>query len=360
MPSDSAALGARMPRIMAFVDGCENLTLMTEAHALRADLPWAFTAGRGFSYPDGFNSGVANTPRSGEEARAMVQAQAALGDPFHEDVGERCASTRLEDSADDPHGDRRRVDRGRPHSSHAYRRGADGVQPFAGPNELLLCTVRTFRPQCRRAGGRPRTIGIAVALRTDRETRNVTMGWAIHHQLELYVKTGLAPMQTLAAATVAGANWGRPPVRPTSGRSSRQERHFTVLDARSAGRHLEQAPDRQGDAAPRLGGARQAAARSDDHLDMPTARSPLTVRPGAFIDSTAFGRGPTRENRLQTSLDCLGTSPCVRSLAWRPGSGEERTRIMGSFSSRQSTRGRTTREILGTHAEAPPSFLLIQ
>ncbi|MCY3968784.1 MAG: amidohydrolase family protein, partial [Acidobacteria bacterium] len=54
-------------------DSPEKVALMLEANAGRPDLPRAFTAGLGFSYPGGFNSGFTNTPTTEEEARAMVR-----------------------------------------------------------------------------------------------------------------------------------------------------------------------------------------------------------------------------------------------------------------------------------------------
>ena len=60
-------------------DTPDKVALMLEAHAGRPDLPRAFTAGVGFSYPDGFNSSFTNLPTSEAEARAMVREQAALG-----------------------------------------------------------------------------------------------------------------------------------------------------------------------------------------------------------------------------------------------------------------------------------------
>ena len=63
-------------------DDPEKVALMLEANAGRPDLPRAFTAGRGFSFPDGFNAGTANTPTSAEEARELVREQAALGVHF--------------------------------------------------------------------------------------------------------------------------------------------------------------------------------------------------------------------------------------------------------------------------------------
>jgi hypothetical protein len=63
-------------------DDPEKVALMLEANAGRPDLPRAFTAGRGFSFPGGFNAGTANTPTSAEEARELVREQAALGVHF--------------------------------------------------------------------------------------------------------------------------------------------------------------------------------------------------------------------------------------------------------------------------------------
>jgi len=63
-------------------DTPDKVTLMLEAHAGRADLPRAFTAGLGFSYPGGFNSSFPNTPTTAEEARENVREQAALGVHF--------------------------------------------------------------------------------------------------------------------------------------------------------------------------------------------------------------------------------------------------------------------------------------
>ena len=63
-------------------DNPEKAALMLEANAGRPDLPRAFTAGLGFSYPGGSNSGFTNTPTTEEEARALVREQAALGVHF--------------------------------------------------------------------------------------------------------------------------------------------------------------------------------------------------------------------------------------------------------------------------------------
>lgn len=59
-------------------DTPDKVALMLEAHAGRPDLPRAFTAGLGFSYPGGFNSSFPNLPTTEDEARAMVREQAAL------------------------------------------------------------------------------------------------------------------------------------------------------------------------------------------------------------------------------------------------------------------------------------------
>ena len=63
-------------------DDPAKVALMLEANAGRPDLPRAFTAGRGFSHPNGFTAGTANTPASEEEARELVREQAALGAHF--------------------------------------------------------------------------------------------------------------------------------------------------------------------------------------------------------------------------------------------------------------------------------------
>ncbi len=63
-------------------DTPDNVALMLEANAGRAGMPRMFTAGRGFTYPDGFNAGIANQPTTEEEAREMVREQAGLGAHF--------------------------------------------------------------------------------------------------------------------------------------------------------------------------------------------------------------------------------------------------------------------------------------
>ena len=53
--------------------------------------------------------------------------------------------------------------------------------------------------------------GVAIALGNDAGTPNVPYGWGMHHEMELYVEAGLAPMDAIVAATATGA--GRmPPV----------------------------------------------------------------------------------------------------------------------------------------------------
>lgn len=141
-------------------------------------------------------------------------------------------------------------------------------------------------------------VGIAVALRTDSETRNGSTAWGTHHELELCAEAGLTPMQTFLPGTSAGANRlataGEADVKTLeAGKSG----HFIVLDARSADRHFENALARPGNAARRLGGARQAACGGvlrGDHLHMSTPRRVFTVTSAAFIGATALIRGATR------------------------------------------------------------------
>jgi len=63
-------------------DTPDKVALMLEAHAGRPDLPRAFTAGLGFSYPEGFNSSFPNLPTTEDDARTMVREQAALDVQF--------------------------------------------------------------------------------------------------------------------------------------------------------------------------------------------------------------------------------------------------------------------------------------
>ena len=63
-------------------DGPELVPLMLEAHAGRPDAPRVFTAGRGFTAPDGFNAALAQQPATEEEAREMVRQLAGQGVHF--------------------------------------------------------------------------------------------------------------------------------------------------------------------------------------------------------------------------------------------------------------------------------------
>ena len=63
-------------------DDAEKVALMLEANAGRPDTPRMFTAGRGFTHPNGFNSGVGPQPTTEEEAREMVRALAGQGVHF--------------------------------------------------------------------------------------------------------------------------------------------------------------------------------------------------------------------------------------------------------------------------------------
>lgn len=63
-------------------DSPEAVEFLLEANAGRPDAPRAFTAGLGFSHPNGFNASGRNAPETEEEARALVQAQVALGVHF--------------------------------------------------------------------------------------------------------------------------------------------------------------------------------------------------------------------------------------------------------------------------------------
>ena len=63
-------------------DPPDRVALMLEANAGRPDAPRMFTAGRGFTHPEGFNAGIAQQPTSAEEARGMVRDLAGQGVHF--------------------------------------------------------------------------------------------------------------------------------------------------------------------------------------------------------------------------------------------------------------------------------------
>ena len=63
-------------------DPPDKVALMLEANAGRPGAPRMFTAGRGFTHPDGFNAGIARQPTSAEEARGMVRDLAGQGVHF--------------------------------------------------------------------------------------------------------------------------------------------------------------------------------------------------------------------------------------------------------------------------------------
>ena len=128
-------------------DNPEKVALMLEAHAGRPDLPRAYTAGLGFSYPGGFNSGFTNTPTTEEEAREMVREQAALGVQYTKMWINEVA----EPNRKIPPEIRAAI------IDESYRNGlvpiahineeADGVQLLeVGLNEFMHSTVRTFGP----------------------------------------------------------------------------------------------------------------------------------------------------------------------------------------------------------------------
>lgn len=63
-------------------DSHEVVPFLLETHAGQTDFPRAFTAGLGFSHPDGFNASGRNAPTTEDEARALVRAQVELGVHF--------------------------------------------------------------------------------------------------------------------------------------------------------------------------------------------------------------------------------------------------------------------------------------
>ena len=128
-------------------DSPEKVALMLQANAGRPDLPRAFTAGLGFSYPEGFNSGFTNTPTTEEEARAMVREQAALGIHFTKMWVNEVAEPGLKIP---PEIRAAIVDESLKNGlipvAHINEE-ADGVQLLeVGLNEFMHSTVRTFGP----------------------------------------------------------------------------------------------------------------------------------------------------------------------------------------------------------------------
>ena len=63
-------------------DSPEAVPFLLEANAGRLGFPRAYTAGLGFSHPNGFNASGRNAPTTEEEARALVRDQVALGVHF--------------------------------------------------------------------------------------------------------------------------------------------------------------------------------------------------------------------------------------------------------------------------------------
>ena len=63
-------------------DSPEAVAFLLEANAGRPVFPRAYTAGLGFSHPNGFNASGRNAPATEEEARVLVRDQVALGVHF--------------------------------------------------------------------------------------------------------------------------------------------------------------------------------------------------------------------------------------------------------------------------------------
>ena len=63
-------------------DSPDVVPFLLETHAGQTSFPRAFTAGLGFSHPNGFNASGRNAPTTEDEARTMVRAQVALGVHF--------------------------------------------------------------------------------------------------------------------------------------------------------------------------------------------------------------------------------------------------------------------------------------
>ena len=128
-------------------DTPDKVSLMLDAHAGRPDLPRAFTAGLGFSYPGGFNSSFPNTPTTAEEARQNVREQAALGVHFTKmwinevDEAGLKIPTEIRSAIIDES-----IRNGLIPVAHIDEE-ADGIQLLeAGMNEFLHSTVLTFGP----------------------------------------------------------------------------------------------------------------------------------------------------------------------------------------------------------------------
>ncbi len=88
---DRAATDAQMRTQLYFgvttarsigLDDAEKVGWMLETQAGRPDTPRVFTAGVGFSHPDGFNAAGAQEPATEDEARAMVRELAGQGVQF--------------------------------------------------------------------------------------------------------------------------------------------------------------------------------------------------------------------------------------------------------------------------------------
>jgi len=204
-------------------DSPEKVALMLEANAGRPDLPRAFTAGLGFSYPGGFNSGFTNTPTTEEEAtfgpgggvpmEDPVPSQAFLDLCLEKDCGFAPTLSIVQNNwhfaehpelLEDPElravMNPRVLERWSDEEARDAVLAADGFEGRKLSFRHMQDFVKTVHDH-----------GIEVALGTDSGTPNVPMGWGTHHELELYVEAGLTPMETLVAATATGA--GRmPPV----------------------------------------------------------------------------------------------------------------------------------------------------
>ena len=63
-------------------DSSDVVPFLLETHTGQTAFPRAFTAGLGFSHPNGFNASGRNAPTTEDEARALVRAQVALGVHF--------------------------------------------------------------------------------------------------------------------------------------------------------------------------------------------------------------------------------------------------------------------------------------